>query len=96
MSKIRDVYRKHSGGFESTLATVIAVVVITLAFALLIGGLALLSALITKIAWNYGVVAIVAACGGHVAKISLVTALCFNIAWGIVTRPFRRMTTESA
>lgn len=49
----------------------------------------ILSGLLTLLAWNVGVVAIVAACGGAVAKIGLGTAICANIALGIVGRIFR-------
>lgn len=49
-----------------------------------------LSAVLTMVAWNIGVAAVVAASGGHVGHIGFWTAVGFNIAWGIITSPFRR------
>lgn len=48
-----------------------------------------LFALLTQFAWNVGVVALVAACGGSVAKIGFWTAVAVNIALGIIARIFK-------
>lgn len=49
-----------------------------------------LIAVIAMLAWNYGVVAIVAACGGSVSKIGYFTALFSYVAFLLLTAPFRR------
>lgn len=64
----------------------------------LVAALVILCGLITMLAWNYGVVALVAACGGSVSKIGLITAVCANLAIGVISRIFRRdsgVTTTS-
>lgn len=62
-----------------------------LAFAALI----VLSGLLTLVAWNVGVVGIVAAAGGSAGKITLGIAICANIAIGIVSRIFRPTPVKS-
>lgn len=69
---------------------------IMLAILALLPAFAALGALLTMLAWNLGVVAIVAACGGHVAHIGFWTALFANIAIGVVGRIFRRTEVKAA
>lgn len=68
-------------------AGVIALLVV--AFIVLVVLIALLGGVITQFAWNYGVVALVAAAGGSLGKIGLVTAIAANLAISIVGRIFR-------
>lgn len=68
----------------------LAVVGIIVAAVVLIAAVVVLGGLLTMFAWNVGVGAVVAAAGGHVGNISLLAAIAFNVAWGIVGRPFRR------
>lgn len=74
----------------------IAVVIAIIVGLLFIGLFAALGAVITWAAWNWGVVAIVAAAGGSIAKIGLVTAFFINVALGIVTSPFRARLASNA
>lgn len=68
----------------------IAVSILVGVFVIGIIGLAVvLGGLLTLLAWNVGVVGIVAAAGGSVGKIGLGIAICANIAIGIVGRIFR-------
>lgn len=75
----------------SVLGVVAAVVIIVLGIA----GVLALGAVITKFAWNYGVVKLVAASGGSVAKIGFLTALAVNFAIGIIGRVFRPTSEPS-
>lgn len=76
-------------GIGSPVLTVVVgglLVLLTLAFVV---GCFVLGGLVTMLAWNLGVVAIVAACGGTVAKIGLLTGIFTNIALNIVSRLIR-------
>lgn len=55
----------------------------------------LLGPLLVWLGWNIGVVALVAACGGSVGKISFVTAIFVSIALNIVGGVFRATTSSS-
>lgn len=72
----------------------ILVVLAIIAFAALVGGIVALGGLITMLAWNYGVVALAAACGSAVAKIGFGTAICVNLAVGVLNRIFRPRNVE--
>ena len=74
--------RRRKNAAESVVVgTLGAVVVIGIVLVV-----AALSAVLTMLAWNLGVVAIVAAAGGHVGEIGLVTAFFANVALGILRR----------
>lgn len=57
---------------------------VTLAVIAILAVVVVLSALITMWAWNFGVVVIVAACGGGIAKIGFWAAFWANVALGVV------------
>lgn len=57
---------------------------------------ALLGALIFQQIWNLGLVALVAACGGTVAKIGFWTAFWVNLIWASVLRAIRGRTRAEA
>lgn len=59
------------------------------AAAVLVAAIVALAALITMLAWNLGVVALVAATGNSVGTIGFVTAIFVNMAIGVVSRIFR-------
>lgn len=73
-------------------AAAIGVLLLIVLFLVIVGAFAVLGGLITMVAWNYGVVPIVAASGGAVAKISLLTGISANIAIGVISRIFRGPT----
>lgn len=64
--------------------TVVGFIVMTVLFLVLVAVLGL----ITMFAWNVGVVALVAACGGEVSRISFLAAVAINFAIGVVRRVF--------
>lgn len=76
-------------------AAAIGVLLLIVLFLVIVGAFAVLGGLITMVAWNYGVVPIVAASGGAVAKISLLTGISANIAISIVGRIFHRPSVET-
>lgn len=63
---------------------------------LVFSALVVLGGLFTLVAWNVGVVGIVAAAGGTVGKISLGIAICANIAIGVIGRIFRPVQVARA
>jgi uncharacterized membrane-anchored protein len=75
---------------QDAVVQVIGTIIVVLAVLALIAGIIALGGLLTLLAWNYGVVAIAAACGASVAKIGFGTAICLNLAIGVVGRIFRR------
>lgn len=44
---------------------------------------------LTMLGWNYGAVALIAACGGTAAKIGLGAGICVNLALAALSRVFR-------
>lgn len=70
-------------------------VLLALALLVLFPIIVAISALITMLAWNLGVVALVAAAGGSVGKIGFITAIFVNFAIGIVARIFRPTVTAN-
>lgn len=84
-------YTKRTGSDDGLGRLLLALVILVLLpIIILIGGL------ITMLAWNLGVVALVAAAGGTVGKIGLITAIFVNFAIGIVARIFRPNVTTTA
>lgn len=73
---------------EKVLFTIVAVLLLIAAVAAIV----ILGGIITQFAWNVGVVALVAACGGTVGKISLGAAIAANFALSIIGGVFRRPT----
>jgi hypothetical protein len=63
---------------------------------LVIAVVILLAALITLGAWNLGVVVVVAACGAHIGKITLGTAIFVNFALGIIQRVLHAPTVSQS
>jgi hypothetical protein len=74
--------KKNLSGGEGV-AVVIGVILMFVA-------VVVLGALFTMLAWNVGLTALVAACGGHIGNIGFWAAVGINIVWGIITSPFRR------
>lgn len=75
---------------QSTSEAVLTVVLGTVIVITVILAVAAFAALLTMLAWNLGVAALVAAAGGHVGHIGIVTAFFANVALGIVSRMLHR------
>ncbi len=62
---------------------------IAVALVVVIAAIIVASGVLTMLAWNIGVVGLVAATGGSISKISLGVAICVNLAIGVLGRIFR-------
>lgn len=63
--------------------------------AMVVAALIALGGLITMLVWNLGVVAIIAACGGSVGKISFVVAILVNVALSMISGVIRGRPSNS-
>jgi hypothetical protein len=87
--------KKPGGPLEFAVAAVAVLMLIVVGLAI-IGGFVLLGGFVFQLLWNYGLVALVGACGGSVAKIGFWTAVVGNLVLQTVLAPVRRSPEASA